>query len=297
MQVLTQAEWQARAAAHRARIEPLVAPQVARQSRGEKHPVYDFLFQYYSFPTKRLVRWHPGFGVALAGDAARDYLRDAVYSESDDGVSLDASRFPAHRRAPLRWIMGLLEKVTERAPRFGCYGLHEWAMVYRIGQARHAQLPLRMNPEELAAFVESQTVCCSHYDAFRFFTPAARPLNTMQPQDGQQPEMEQRGCVHANMDLYKWAYKFFPWIGSDLIADCLLFAADARELDMRVSAYDCRSLGFEPIPVETEEGRNQYVELQRAIAERSVPLRARLLDEYRHIAAAVGDVYPGVKTP
>ena len=145
-------------AAHRARIGPLVEPHVARQGRGEKHPVYDFLFQYFSFPTKRLVRWHPGYGVTLAGDAARDYLRDAIYSESADGVALDASRFPAHRHEPLQWIIKLLEKMTERPPRFGCFGLHEWAMVYRSEGVRHGQLPLRMEPEALAAFVDSQTV-------------------------------------------------------------------------------------------------------------------------------------------
>jgi hypothetical protein len=39
-----------------------------------------------------------------------------------------------------------------------------------------------------------------------------------------------------------------------------------------------RALGFAPIPVETPEGRADYERHQRAFAERSQPLRARLLE-------------------
>ena len=35
-----------------------------------KHPVHDFLFTYYSQRPAQLRRWHPGYGVALAGAAS-----------------------------------------------------------------------------------------------------------------------------------------------------------------------------------------------------------------------------------
>jgi hypothetical protein len=46
---------------------------------------------------------------------------------------------------------------------------------------------------------------------------------------------------------------------------------------MRASPYDLRALGYEPITIETPEGRAEYEAHQRAFAERGVPLRARLL--------------------
>lgn len=48
------------------------------------------------------------------------------------------------------------------------------------------------------------------------------------------------------MDLYKWAFKFAPFIPSELIADCFALARDIREIDMRASPYDFAPLGFSP---------------------------------------------------
>jgi hypothetical protein len=88
---------------------------------------------------------------------------------------------------------------------------------------------------------------------------------------------EQRGCLHANMDLYKWAFKMSPFTPSELVADCFELARDIREVDMRASPYDLRELGFSPIAVETAEGRAVYEQRQREFAVRSEPLRARLV--------------------
>lgn len=287
MEILSEKDWLARAQQHRARLEPVVTRHLARQDRSIKHPVYDFFFEYYRFAPAKILAWHPGFGSGLAGESAREFLRYEFYSERDGGVALDAAKFPAQRKESLAWITTLLEKTSDRPARFACFGLHEWAMVYRAENVRHS-LPLRLEPDALAAFVESQKICCTHHDAFRFFTPAARPLNTVQPERPRIHELEQPGCVHANMDLYKWAFKFHPWIGGDLLGDCFLTGLAARELDMRASPYDCTVLGFEPIPIETPEGRRTYAIEQRAIAEHAAPLRARLLAVYRALSDAVG---------
>jgi hypothetical protein len=276
---LAEPEWLARRAAHEARVRAWTDPHQARQSRGEKHPVEDFLFEYYRYRPAWLRRWHPGPDVVLLGAAARDYLQWPEYAEADGGVRLEPAAFPANRRDTLAWLRGLLAATAERAPAFGCFGLHEWAMVYGLQppEIRHTALPLRFSPEETARITASLPVRCTHFDAFRFFTPAARPLNRFQPERATTDQLEQRGCLHANMDLYKWAFKLAPFTPSELTADCFALARDIREVDMRASPYDLRALGHAPIPIETPAGRAEYEALQRDFAERSQPLRRRLL--------------------
>lgn len=279
MRVWEEAVWREREREHRARLALWTTPHLARRSRGERHPVYDFLFEYYSFPAGKLLRWSPGTGSVLRGEGTEAFLAVPGFRAHAEGVALDGADFPAARREALEWVRSFLRATAERAPQFGCLGLHEWAMVYRSPEVRHGAVPLRMAPEALAAFVDGQAVCCTHYDAFRFFTPEARPLNRAQPEKGRQPELDQPGCIHVNMDLYKWAHKFAPWVSGELTADCFLLAAAAREIDMRASPYDLAAHGFPAIAIETPEGRDEYVALQRMLAERGKPLRERLLAE------------------
>lgn len=258
-------------------------------SRGEKHPVLDFLFDYYAFRPSWLRRWHPGVGVGLGGDGAREFLRWTEYRETHDGgVSVDPDVLPVRRRDTVAWLREMLAGMRERPAFFGCFGLHEWAMVYRQSpeEIRHNAWPLRFSPDELARIVESQPVCCSHFDAFRFFTVPARPLNKLQPTRPESVRLEQRGCLHANMDLYKWAFKLAPFTPSELVADCFALARDIREIDMRASPYDLRALGFAPIKIEIPEGRAEYERHQRVFSARGEPLRDRLLAVCTQLLAA-----------
>jgi hypothetical protein len=280
--LLTEPEWRTRAVAHDTRVRAWTEPHIARVGRGEKHPVFDFLFSYYSFRPAWLRRWHPGPDMALTGESAREFLRWPEYHAITlvDGVTAVAlAPLPASRRTFVTWLRALLLATQTRPAFFGCYGLHEWAMVYRQtpDEIRHNAYGLRFAPDELARIVDSSPVCCSHFDAFRFFTPPARPLNRLQPTRETTPLLEQRGCLHANMDLYKWSFKLAPHAPSELIADCFALARDIREIDMRASPYDLRALGFEPIPIETPAGRASYETHQRAFATRGEPLRTRLL--------------------
>lgn len=277
--ILDETAWRARLNAHEERVREWTDPHVERAGRGEKHPVYDFLFSYYAFRPAWLRQWHPGPDVILTGEGARAFLRWPEYRETSGGVAIDPAAFPEKRRASLVWMRDLLAAMTTRPPAFGCFGLHEWAMVYRQtpDEIRHNAWPLRFPPDELARIVESQPVRCTHFDAFRFFTAPARPLNKFQPERTTVIEHEQRGCLHANMDLYKWAFKLAPFTPGELIADCFTLARDIRETDMRASPYDLRALGFAPIPIETPDGRMDYERLQRAFTARGEPLRARLL--------------------
>jgi hypothetical protein len=278
-QSLTESVWRSRQREHEARVQAWIEPHRERAGRGEKHPVYDFLFSYYAFRGSWLHQWHPGPGVILAGDAAREFLRWPEYRETPGGVIIDPASIPEKRHVSIRWIRDLLAAMTTRPPAFGCFGLHEWAMVYRQApdEVRHNAYPLRFPPDELARIVESQPVRCTHFDAFRFFTAPARPLNKHQPERDTVIAHEQRGCLHANMDLYKWAFKLAPFTPSELIADCFALARNVREIDMRASPYDLRALGFEPIPIETPEGRLDYERHQRSFTTRGEPLRARIV--------------------
>jgi hypothetical protein len=276
---IAETDWLARRSAHELRVRAWTDPHQQRASRSEKHPVEDFLFEYYRFRPSWLKRWHPGPDVVLLGEAARDYLRWPEYHQAGGGVMLNAAAFDPKRRESLAWILGLLRTTAERPPQFACFGLHEWAMVYKQtpDEIRHNAWPLRFAPDEIARIVEAQPVRCSHFDAFRFFTPPARPLNRLQPERATTVQFEQHGCLHANMDLYKWAFKLAPFTPSELIADCFALAREIRETDMRASPYDLQKLGYGPIMIETPEGRAEYELHQRSFAERSQPLRARLV--------------------
>jgi hypothetical protein len=149
--------------------------------------------------------------------------------------------------------------------------------VYRDPGTRH-EIPLRLGSAGTDAVVEDHPIRCSHFDAFRFFTPEAVDRNRLQPTRETQPELEQPGCLHAGMDLYKWSYKLSPATPGELVADCLELAVEIRELDMRASPYDLRAHGYEPVAIETAEGKAQYAAAQRAFAERGAVLRQRLLD-------------------
>jgi hypothetical protein len=156
-------------------------------------------------------------------------------------------------------------------------------MLYRPadGEVRHEGLPLRLGQAGTDAVVETHRVQCTHIDAYRFFTRAGAPRNTLTPTRDTQQQLEQPGCLHATMDLYKWAYKLSPAVPGELLADCFALAADVRELDMRASPYDLTGLGWSPVRIETPEGKAGYVAAQRGFAARGAALRVRLLDVCR----------------
>ncbi len=275
--VLDAAVWLARRQTHEQRIDGWLAPHLARRRNGARHPVEDFLFTYYSHRPAQLRRWHPGVGVLLRDADPAEFGPD--YRVTPAGLTLDIPAVRRRRGESIGWIRTLLTRTAERPAHFGCFGMHEWAMVYRQTQdeVRHNAWPLRLTPEQTALTVERNQVRCSHFDAYRFFTAPARPLNLLTPSRESQQDHEQPGCLHANMDLYKWAYKLSPLVPSELVADAFALAREVRTLDMRASPYDLTALGYPPVRVETPQGRAEYVAAQRGFAERAAPLRARLL--------------------
>jgi hypothetical protein len=286
--VLQEHDWLARERSHRDQVDDFCEPHRSRAAAGQPHPVWDFLFTYYSLRPRQLRIWHPGFGVALGGEAAHRFLGRSGYGQGVHGVAVTREHLLA-RADTVRFIAELLRATASRPARLNCFGLHEWAMVYRAPAVRHPQVPLRLGAAATDAVVESMPLRCSHFDAYRFFTePAARRNADPLSHEGRL-RSEQPGCVHAAMDCYKWAFKLGPLVESELVMRALRLAADARALDMRASPYDLREYGFEPIAVETPAGRAEYVRAQQAVAQRAAPLRATLADRCEALLAVAAD--------
>ena len=76
-------------------------PHQARTARHETHPVYDFLFTYYSFRPARLRRWHPGAGIVLRG--ATGY--GPGYRDTADGSTVDVDLTDTQIDPASRWFL------------------------------------------------------------------------------------------------------------------------------------------------------------------------------------------------
>lgn len=275
-QVLSEPQWRARAEAHRRRVEPWTEPRLQRRRDGRRDPVDDFLWEYYRWRPGQLAAWHPGIGITVAGDTPWAGRHPYVRTPHGWTAQLGADD-PIRPR--LTRNLAILRATADRPARTGCFGMHEWAMVHDVDadDIRHRQVPLRLDRGQIAAAVADVGLHCTHFDAYRFFTPSAAVLQRPLTRTGQVDD-EQPGCLHAGMDLYRYAYEAAPYVGSDLVADCFAHARRARELDMRASPYDLTAAGLRPIPVETAAGRGEYVRLQREFATAAAELRGRLID-------------------
>ncbi|WP_065570678.1 3-methyladenine DNA glycosylase [Microbacterium oleivorans] len=274
--VLARSDWTDRMQAHAERADALTAGRRRRAARAETHPVDDFLYTYYSYKPSLLRRWHPGRDVRLADAADAPHIAWRWYRVDRDAVIADAEAFLTEKAPLVRAIRGILSSTLGRTGSYGCFGLHEWAMVYRDGETRHP-VPLRLGGDGTDAVVEAHDLRCTHIDAFRFFTPEATPRNRFTPTRETQAQNEQPGCLHAGMDLYKWAVKLGPLVPGELLLDAFVLARDIRELDMRASPYDLTDWGYSPVRIETPTGKAEYVAAQRAFTDRAQPIRHRLL--------------------
>lgn len=275
---LARDDWQRAVREHAEHADALTGEWRSVRDRHEKHAIEDFLFSYYSVKPSILRRWHPGPGVVLDGAQDAPHTAWRWYRRAGaDAVEFDAAQFMVDRGSTVDFIEYLTKRILNRPARFGCFGLHEWAMVYHEDEHRHP-LPLRLGEAGTDAVVDGHKIACSHFDAFRFFTPDARPLNAIQPCRESQPELDQAGCLHANMDIYKWATKLGPAIPGTLLLDAFELAREIRYTDMQASPYDVSAFALPAIPVETPEGKATYVELQRDYAARAQDLRVRMLN-------------------
>ena len=276
--VLPAEVWHSLRDEHHAKVLPWITPRLERRSRHESHPVDDFLFEYYPISTNKLLNWHPGFGLSLSADESEfEDFPSGSYEFSENKIQIRREWLAKNQEAAIGLIT-FLSETQQRPIRSGCFGLHEWAMVLGTQDVRHEKWKLRLSQDQIRATIDEVGLRCTHFDAFRFFTPIAAPLNPLQLTPVDRNEVEQPGCLHANMDLYKYAQRFAPMIGSDLVRKAFALAKDIRNVDMQTAPYDLADLGVTPIQVETQIGRDEFARLQVGFAERSQILRSELLD-------------------
>jgi hypothetical protein len=276
--VLPAEVWHSLRDEHHAKVLPWITPRLERRSRHESHPVDDFLFEYYPISTNKLLNWHPGFGLSLAADE----------SEFEDFPSGSYEFFENRIQIRREWLMKnqnsmcelvtFLQSTQERSIRSGCFGLHEWAMVLGTQDVRHEKWKLRLSQDQIRATIDEVGLRCTHFDAFRFFTPIAAPLNPLQLTPVHRSEVEQPGCLHANMDLYKFAQRFAPIVGSEIVRRAFALAKEIRNVDMQTAPYDLADLDVKPIPVETQAGRDEFARLQIGFAKRAQLLRTQIIE-------------------
>lgn len=271
-------DWKQQSIQHKTAVSGVIDDYLDQKQHQFNNPVIDFLFTYYNFRPAALKRWSPGTGTLLRDAAGSDDFDQKEFTVAGRDIILDHSTFPERRQRALHWMYQLLLSTKERQPQFNCCGMHEWAMVYKAEEVRHEHYPLRLSNAEIRDFVETQPIACTHFDAFRFFTPQAKPFNKFTPSREAFEDTEQPGCLHTNMDLYKWAYKLSPWVSSEIIFEAFQLAVKARTLDMKAGPYDLKSIGYEPIPIETEAGRIRYKQEQASIWKASIPVRERLIE-------------------
>jgi len=293
---LAKSDWQALAKSHRDEICGWTIPYRVRRRARQSHPVQDFLFVYYRYSSKKLETWHPGAGVRLQGaaDHQRQFSNDAYRLIDQADLVCDPKLMSSKLQTSLGWIADLLKRTQQNRPNFSCLGLHEWAMVYHGQHVRHEKTTkFRLSQNEIDEVVQSRPLTCTHFDAFRFYAIDAKPLNRTQPTLDDRPSQEQPACIHANMDLYKWAFRSMPWIGSDLLSRCFKLALFARQIDMRASPYDLSDLAdgeqYPPIKIETPQGRIEYEQQQREIAARAAVLRGELIAKIEEVLQDAGD--------
>lgn len=278
-------EWIHLSTQHHDEVASLVDNYLEEKFSQKQNPVMDFMFTYYKLSPSKLKIWSPGAGVVLGDALPGDEIITKHFkpAQSGNGMWLDPSEFPQKKIRGTTWILALLEATERRNPALNCCGMHEWAMVYEAEELRHETFPLRLSREEIRNLVDSNPVVCSHFDAFRFFTPKARPLNQIALSRDNMLENEQPGCLHTNMDLYKWAYKLSPWIPGSVTLEAFKMASKARVLDMKAGPYDLRRIGYEPIRIETEAGRRLYKEKQAEIWREAKPVRHKLINCLKNI--------------
>ncbi|WP_308161373.1 hypothetical protein [Dietzia psychralcaliphila] len=277
---------------HTDTVDLLTNDHLARRRRGEPHPVADFLFTYYRTSVAAVRRWHPGPGLILENAHLtervewRHYERASLHGRS--GLIVNPSSVLSRCGSRITRAREIVDATASRPGATGCFGLHEWAMLYGTtdDDARHRQVPLRVSHARIDQVVDNSRLRCTHFDALRFFTEAAVPLNQDVLTRVGQARNEQPACLHAGMDLYSHVAAMEAGAPGELLVDTLVAAFDAREVDMRSSPYDLSAWGLEPIPVETPEGRAAFVAHQRGWIRRTQALRARYLDAVRTLESS-----------
>ena len=230
------------------------APHLARRQAGQKHPVHDFLFTYYSFSPAKLMTWQPGLAAERDGRGPRPAAA-ADRGHQDDSLVATASRPAAHRLLrPARVGDGAPHRRDPpRRP----------AAPRRSGHRRRR----RVAPDRLLAL---RRLPLLHPDGAPDERAVARPRRPGGVRAAGLPARDD-GPLQARVPALA-AGRLRP-------RRRLLRARVGRPRGRHARvALRLHLWGFEPIKIETAEGKRAYAAHQRAFADRAAPLRSRLVE-------------------
>lgn len=115
-----------RARAHDRRMARFTYDHLERRRHGEKHPVFDFLFDYYSLRPAQLHRWHPGLGSCIPSEADLPNASWPFYATDErHRVHVDVDDFLSRRGNTVAQARVMLEAPLNNPAHFDCFGLHE----------------------------------------------------------------------------------------------------------------------------------------------------------------------------
>ena len=135
--------WKFDAADHIRRMDDLLYPPgeslKARTHLVKQHPIYNFIHTYYRYSTQNIKKYSPGLGIMLTDFDQENILDNTYLNEKYIKTTSSGSFYELPKNdAPdstFGWITlsktrDILYSTATRQPFFGCFGLHEWAMLY-----------------------------------------------------------------------------------------------------------------------------------------------------------------------
>lgn len=210
--VRTVADWRSEAINHIDTMDNLLYPPggtvKSRSHLVKQHPIYNFLHTYYRYSTKNIKKYSPGLGILMVDVAAdEEYLNQKFLKTSAAGTiffllimdlftkRLQQSNFffricdlglGSFYQLPrgespdstFGWITlsntrNILHSTSKRQPFFGCFGLHEWAMLYSGRRFEHyvtisfyfrpAFLPVYLTAKILPLITFEESPTFQHY--------------------------------------------------------------------------------------------------------------------------------------
>ena len=215
-------------------------------------------------------RWTRVRGSTAAGAVGVD-VEAPRWPHAGDSVRLRARRcWPRPRRA------------RRSSAASGCTS-GRWSTGSRPSEVRHADWPLRLGADGHRRGRGAHRIRCSHFDAFRFFTAAGPAAATpCSPTRDDRPDVRAAGLPARRHGPLQVGLQAQPrWCLASWSPTASSWPATSASSTCARRRTTCASSGYEPVRIETAEGKAEYVAAQRAFAERAQALRARLVDGLR----------------
>ena len=261
------------------------APPRPPQAPGRGLPLHLLL----SSPAQ-LRRWHPGAGVGARRSGRLAARRLALLRRRRGRRRRRRRGLLAARGDTLRFVRELLVAHGRRGRHgFGCFGLHEWAMVYRLDPAdvRHAGWPLRLGAAGTDAVVEAHQIALLALRRLPLLHPRRRAAQraARRPVRASRRSSSRAACT-PGWTSTSGRYKLGP-AGPERAGRGLLRAGPRhpRRSTCGPRPTTCASSATSRCASRPPRARPQYAAAQRGFSARGQALRARLVDAIDRITS------------